>query len=153
MKKNLMTGLLAVMVLLIGSAAMAGSTPMFTIAPSAFDAAVVDDNVVFTWSDSGFYRYSVDVDIPQDVYTAHFSFSTDKNDPTVCALVDTIYNCSLTVPLSAFVWDTDADPATEPVPVYGTATAKVKALDPPGKKDFNQHNAFSEPDTFVLLAP
>ena len=155
MKKNLIIGMLVTMVLLASSVAMAGKTHMFTIAPSAFGANIVDDDVVLTWSDSGFYKYSVDVDIPQDVYTASYSFSTDKNDPSVCFYNDTtlLYDCSLIVPLSAFVWDTEADPLTDPVPIYGTAYVKVKALDPPGKKKFNQHNAFSETDTFVLVAP
>ena len=155
MKKHLIIGILATMALMVSSVAMAGSTPMFTIAPSAFAATMGIDTVVFTWSDSGFYKYSVDVDIPQDVYTASYSFSTDKNDPNVCAynVTTTLYDCTLTVPLSVFVWDTDADPITDPIPIYGTAYAKVKALDPPGKKDFNQHNAFSETDTFELVAP
>jgi hypothetical protein len=161
MSKYLTVSILAALLLMVSSAAWAKTTPRFTIAPSDFHAGIVDDTVVFTWSDSGFYKYTVDVCIPQDVYTANYNFSTNKNDPAVCSFDDTtdLYNCSLTVPLSAFVWDTDADPDTDPVPIYGTASAKVKALAPPFKRDHNQrnphnqHNAFSETDYFVLVAP
>jgi len=148
MKKNLTICILAVTGMIFSSVAMAGKIPMFTISPTPFYANLDDNKVVFTWSDPGFYKYSVDINNPKDVYTAHYSFSID---PSVCTLVDAAYNCSLTVPFSAFVWDTNTNPVTNLVPFYNTASVKIITLDPSDNRDFNQQNAFSDSDTFVLV--
>jgi len=97
----------------------------------------------------GAAKYSLDVDISvtmEDgtVTVVEFSFGTsdrtdglDISEPNLC------------VPLSAFVYDLNADGEIEQV--YGPAYVKVKALDP-GKDKGRQNNEFSEGLNIALNA-
>jgi hypothetical protein len=111
----------------------------------------INDSICFDWDDvDGATKYALDVEVEVDVneddvadMILKFSFGTGSRTDGL-----PISESSLCVPLSAFVYDLDGDGNSEPV--SGTATAKVKALNPPGKSNGRQNHAFFIGCTFVL---
>ena len=143
--------ILALSITMVSSVAIAAKIPLFTIAPTPFFVSIVNDNVTFAWSDSELYIYNVDVDIPQDDYSAHYSLSINRKDPTACTLVNGTYNCSLTVPLSAFEWHNDANPSADQVSIFNASSVGEKDPDRPSKEDFPQHISIGGINTFISV--
>jgi len=120
MKRFFFAVLIAAVVLMFGSLAMAGQHgPCLTEPPTTFLCPTDGTGVNFTWDVlSGATKYSVDVVVvSQDEQTiVEQSFSSDTN--------------SLSVPFTSFL-------------ICGTATAKVKGLNPSQNGACSQNNAFS----------
>ncbi len=139
MKKVILIGLICVVtVMMSASLSVAKSKPSLP-APESLICTTDEDSVVFAWSGvEGAISYSIDADV------------TVSEDPQI--LVEVSFssdgaNTSLDVPFTAFV-----DPITGEQ-LSGSATAKVKALNPPGKGNRSQNNPFSPFCTFTLPEP
>ena len=153
MKKAILISFMVGIAVMLGSSAMAQNL----LAPANLTCSLVDtdgdganDAVYFDWDDvTNADKYSVDVEVPVDTtgdgvadMIVELSFGTsDRTDGG--DMVDSY----LYVPLTEFVYDIDGD--GEPDQLSGSATAKVKALDP-GKGRGRQNNPFSTECTFTL---
>ena len=138
---------------MVGIAVMLGSSAMALDAPTGFTCSVntVDQTVEFDWDDViDADKYSVDVEVPVDTtgdgvadMIVELSFGTsDRTDGGY------MVESYLDVPLTEFVYDIDGDGVLDQL--SGSATAKVKALNP-GKGKGRQNNLFStECDPFTL---
>lgn len=132
MKRISFIGLIAAVVLMFGSVAMAGKPgPCLTTGPTSFNCA--DDAgtaISCTWDNNviGATKYSVDVVVvSEDEQTVvEQSFSSDTT--------------SITIPYSSFI-------------ICGNATAKVKGLNPPQRGVCSQNNAFSAEYQFTIPCP
>jgi len=153
MKKFTLSFLILGILLIFCSSSMAkrefGALP----APTTLSCEKDDINemICFDWDGvDGATKYSLDVEVEVDVneddvadMILKFSFGTgDRTDGLPSD------ESSLCVPLSAFVYDLDGDGNAEPV--SGSATAKVKGLNPPGKINGRQNHAFFIGCTFML---
>lgn len=127
MKKAFFITLIMAVVLMFGSLAMAGVPgPCLTDPPTTFVCPTDGTGVNFSWDVlDGATKYSVDVVVVNEDIQAivEQSFSSDNN--------------SLSVPFTSF-------------PICGTATAKVKGLNPPQKGVCSQNNAFSAECVFDI---
>jgi hypothetical protein len=169
MKKVIFASFLLSIIMIFGSHAMAknvaGALPVPTNMNCVLDDTtgdVTDDSICFNWDavvvgDKDVPKYSVDIEVPVDVdgdgfedMIVELSFGTSDrtdglpmSDPNLC------------VPLSELVYDYDVDgndiidEIEQGIPLTGTASAKVKALDP-GKGKGRQNNTFSLPCSFDL---
>jgi hypothetical protein len=130
MKKVIFICLIAIVVLMFGSVAMAGKPGnCLPTGPTTFACPTDGAGVNFTWDVlTGATKYSIDVVVVSEDLstTVDQSFSTDTN--------------SLSVPFTDFL-------------ICGSATAKVKGLNPPQKGTCSQNNAFSAECTFVIPCP
>jgi len=147
MKKAILVGFIAGIVVMFGSTAMALDPPTWSE-----DPVVTRDYVCFNWDDVvRAVKYSVDVEVPVDTdgddepdMIVELSFGTsDRTDGGLMGDSD------LCVPLADFAYDDDDDPLTPDVQLSGDASAKVKAL-APGKGKGRQNNPFSLWRDFVL---
>ncbi len=127
MKKTIFICLIAVFVLMFGSVAMAEKPPVcLPDPPTNFVCPTDETGVNFAWDVlSGATKYSIDVVVvsEDELSTVDQSFSSDTN--------------SLSVPFTDFL-------------LCGTATAKVKGLNPPQKGACRQNNAFSAECVFTI---
>ena len=137
---------------MVGIAVMLGSSAMALDAPTEFTCSIIDETVYFDWTDvADADKYSVDVEVPVD--------TSDPLDGVADMIVELSFGTSdrtdggdmgdsdLYVPLAEFVYDIDGDGVLDQL--SGTATAKVKALNP-GKGKGRQNNPFSTECTFTL---
>jgi len=139
MKKVILIGLIcAVAVMMSASFSTAKSKPGLP-APESLICTTDDDSVLFAWSGvEGATKYSIDAEVTvseDPEILVNVSFSSDGA------------NTSLDVPFTEFV-----DPITGEQ-LSGSVTAKVKALNPPGKGVKSQNNPFSPFCTFTLPEP
>lgn len=143
MKKAVLISFLVVMVMMFSSLVMAKSNPTLE-APLWHNSTPPCANVTGTTVDFAWYpvdnatKYSIDVEIPVALdmiveleFSAPISACVDDGTGTVV--------CTLSVPLTDFVYFN----GESYVPLSGTATAKVKGLNPPGKGSASQNNPFS----------
>ncbi len=127
MRKVIFICFVAAAILMYGSVAMAGKPGMCLPTPPANFTCPTDstgDN--FAWDVlTGATKYSIDVVVvsEDESTTVEQSFSADTN--------------SLSVPFTDFL-------------ICGTATAKVKGLNPPQKGACSQNNAFSAECVFTI---
>lgn len=139
MKKVILIGFICVITVMMSvSLSFAKSKPGLP-APESLICTTDEDSVVFAWSGvEGAIKYSIDVEV------------TVSEDPEivvkVCFSSDGV-NTSLDVPYTDFI-----DPVTGEQ-LSGSATAKVKALNPPGKGSKSQNNPFSPFCIFTLPEP
>ncbi len=130
MKKAIFISLIAVIGLMIASVAMAGKPgPCLPTGPTNFVCPTDATGVNFAWDVlTGATKYSIDVTVvsEDELTTVSQSFSSDTN--------------SLSVPFTDFL-------------ICGTATAKVKGLNPPQKGACSQNNAFSAECIFTIPCP
>jgi hypothetical protein len=160
MKKAMMYTLMVGISVIVCAAAMAKKETRALPAPGNFACTpsdLSDDGVVesmcFIWNPvDGADKYSIDVEVEVDTdgdgvsdRNIELSFGTgdrtDGEDPSLPKLC---------VPLTEFVFDIDDDEVNDQL--YGTFTAKVKALNP-GKGRGRQNHPFSAPFGFELLPP
>ena len=147
MKKAILISFIVGIAVMLGSWGMAQNLPV----PENLTCSIVDDTVEFDWDDVDVaVKYSVDVEVPVDTdgdgvadMIVELSFGTsDRTDGGLMGDSD------LCVPLTEFVYDIDGDGVLDEL--SGSATAKVKALNP-GKGKGRQNNLFStECDPFTL---
>ncbi len=128
--------------------AHAGPTPRFPVLfPSGFNCSFITaDTIQCTWSVltdpttlTDATKYSVDAianfDLGSGLGTQSADFDFGTPDTTV------------TIPLSSFPTDINLDTVPD---TLVSVVLRVKGLAPPGKRDFNQHNAFSGTLTCVV---
>ena len=128
MKNALCTILITGVVLMSASMALAAKPgPCLPDPPEAFLCTAGETDVTFSWDMlPEATKYSVDVEIDDGVETLEQSFSA--------------HEAGLTVPFEEFG-------------TCGTATAKVKGLNPPGKGACSQNNAWSMECVFEVPCP
>ena len=142
MKKAILISFMVGIAVMLGSSAMAQNLQ----APANLGCSIVDQSVCFDWDDvAGADKYSVDVDVEVDTgdgpMTVELSFGTsDRTDG------GDMGDSDLCVPLDEFVY-IDGEGVLHQL--SGTATAKVKALNP-GKEKGRQNNPFSTKCTVFL---
>jgi hypothetical protein len=116
----------------IGGAA-AGPLPALTTAPTNFTCSFVDTSVQCSWDMlTGATKYSVDVVANYTLADGIATASADFDFGTALT--------SITIPLSAFPSDVNLDTLSD---TLGSLVLRVKGLNPPGKKDYNQTTPFS----------
>jgi hypothetical protein len=155
MRKFVMSFLILAILLVFCSSTMAKKELGLLPAPTEMSCDLVsdgiDDSICIDWDDvDGATKYAVDVEVEVDVdddgisdMVLKFSLGTgDRTDGLP------ISESSLCVPLSEFVYDIDGDGTADPV--SGTATVKVKGLNPPAKINGRQNHAFFTGCEFVL---
>jgi hypothetical protein len=121
-------------------------------APTNFTCMLIPDYVQFSWQGvDGALKYAIDVEMVLtnpgfEGQTIELDFNTadrdDGEDPTVPFL---------TVHASDFSADLDSGGIAERL--YGQVTARVKAMNPPGKGSKRQNNPFSNECNFELPLP
>ena len=130
MKRGIVFGLVAIVVLLFGSLAMAGVSAPCLSAPTTFICPTDDVGVNFSWDVlTGANKYSIDVVVTSldGLTIVEQTFSTNTN--------------SLSVPFTDFL-------------ICGDAVAKVKGLNPPGgQTKCSQSNPFSSECDFTVPCP
>ena len=145
MKKAILISFMVGIAVMLGSSAMAQNLQ----APANLGCSIVDQSVCFDWDDvTGAVKYSVDVEVPVDTdgdgvadMIVELSFGTsDRTDG------GDMGDSDLCVPLDEFVY-IDGEGVLHQL--SGTATAKVKALNP-GKEKGRQNNPFSTKCTVFL---
>jgi hypothetical protein len=113
--------------------AAAGSLPALTAAPTTFTCSLVDTSVQCSWDAlADATKYSVDV-------VANYTLA----DGTTTASADFDFGTpltSVTIPLEAFPSDVNQDGSPDSLT---SLVLRVKGLNPPGKKDYNQATPFS----------
>jgi hypothetical protein len=116
----------------IGKAA-AGPLPALTAAPTNFTCSFVDTSVQCSWDAlTGATKYSVDVVANYTLADGITTTSADFDFGTTLT--------SITIPLDAFPTDVNQDTLTD---TLTSLVLRVKGLNPPGKKDYNQATPFS----------
>ena len=148
MKKTLVLGLIVGITLMFSSLTMAASKPTLP-APTGFTCPTDEDSVNFDWDDVlGALKYSVDVEVlvtgEWDVngsVVVKFSFGTsDRTDGFPISQSDLSVGEEV---FGYYVWD-ELNAVWVWEDLSGSeARAKVKALNPPGKKVKTQDNPFS----------
>jgi hypothetical protein len=113
--------------------AAAGPLPALTAAPTNFTCSFVDTSVQCSWDAlTDATKYSVDV-------VANYTLA----DGTTTASADFDFGtplASATIPLEAFPSDVNQDGFAD---TLTSLVLRVKGLNPPGKKDYNQATPFS----------
>jgi hypothetical protein len=113
--------------LAIGGAS-AGPVPALTAAPTNFNCSFVDTSVQCSWDAlTGATKYSVDI-------VANYTLA----DGTTTASADFDFGTpltSITIPLDTFPTDVNQDTLAD---TLTSLVLRVKGLNPPGKKDYNQ---------------
>lgn len=155
MKKTILISLIVGITLMFGSWAMAGpKTAPSLPAPTGLTCTPDADSVYFDWEDvSGAYKYSVDVEVlleegPEggwgDASIFKLSFGTsDRTDGYP------INQSDIDVPADLFGFYIYLDSIPTWVDLSGfTARAKVKGLNPPGKKQNHLFSAWC--DDFII---
>jgi hypothetical protein len=123
---------LAAIALSIGGAA-AGPLPALTTAPTNFTCSIVETNVQCSWDAvTDATKYSVDVVAN---YTLAGATTTASGDFDFGTTLTTI-----TIPLDGFPGDINQDTLPD---TLTSLVLRVKAMNPPGKKDYNQATPFS----------
>ena len=141
MKKAILFSLVAGMILMFASLAMAKKEPGSVPQPENLTCNVNSVVVAFDWNDvTAAVKYSLDVDVEVD------SDGDGENDMTVEFSFSTVESF-LNIQFADFVYDIDGDGSLDQL--TGPATAKVKGLDP-GKGKGRQNNLFSSPCDFYL---
>ena len=113
--------------------AAAGPLPALTTAPTNFTCSVVDTSVDCSWDAlAGASKYSVDVVANYTLADGITTTSADFDFGTTLT--------SITIPLDAFPSDINQDTSDD---TLTSLVLRVKALNPPGKKDYNQATPFS----------
>ena len=111
----------------------AGPLPGLTTAPTSFTCSFVDASVQCSWAElTDATKYSVDV-------VANYTLA----DGTTTASADFDFGTPLlnvTIPLDAFPSDVNQDGSPD---TLTSLVLRVKGLNPPGKKDYNQATPFS----------
>jgi hypothetical protein len=133
MRKVFVCAVALVAIALAIGGASAGPLPALTTAPTNFTCSFVDSSVQCTWDAlTGATKYSVDV-------VANYTLA----DGLTTASVDFDFGTALTsvtIPLSAFPTDVNQDTLTD---TLNSLVLRVKGLNPPGKKEYNQATPFS----------
>lgn len=140
-----MRKMLIVAVTLLGIAglvgpASAGPAPALIAAPINFvctfaTVSTTNDTIRCTWDVLvGAAKYSVDTVANYELGNTLGPLGVDFDFGTPINTVD--------IPLSAFPTDVNSDLAAD---TLVSAVLRVKGLNPPGKRDYNQHNPFSSP--------
>lgn len=112
--------------------ASAGPTPSLASAPASFTCSLLADTVECSWEAlDGAIKYSVDV-VANYVLADATTSSADFDFGTTFT--------TISIPLSAFPADVNGDLVSD---TLGSLVLRVKGLNPPGKKDHNQHTPFS----------
>jgi hypothetical protein len=123
---------LVAIALALGGAA-AGPLPALTTAPTNFTCSVVDTSVQCSWDPlAGATKYSVDVVANYTLADGITTVSADFDFGTTLT--------SITIPLSAFPTDINQDTLTD---TLNSLVLRVKGLNPPGKKNYDQATPFS----------
>ena len=118
--------------LAIGGAA-AGPLPALTTAPTNFTCSVVDTSVECSWDAlEGASKYSVDVVANYMLADGITTTSADFDFGTTLT--------SISIPVDTFPSDIDQDTFAD---TLTSLVLRVKGLNPPGKKDYNQATPFS----------
>jgi hypothetical protein len=120
-------------IVLASGGATAGPLPALTTAPTSFTCSVVDTSVDCSWDPlAGASKYSVDVVAN---YTLADGITTTSADFDFGTTLTTI-----SIPLDTFPSDIDQDTVDD---TLMSLVLRVKGLNPPGKKDYNQATPFS----------
>jgi hypothetical protein len=120
-------------IVLASGGATAGPLPALTTAPTSFTCSVVDTSVDCSWDPLvGASKYSVDVVAN---YTLADGITTTSADFDFGTTLTTI-----SIPLDTFPSDIDQDTVDD---TLMSLVLRVKGLNPPGKKDYNQATPFS----------
>lgn len=139
MKRIVLISLICLLAVAMSASLSAAKSKPGLPAPESLICTTDEDSVLFAWSGvEGATKYSIDAEVIISEYplvTVELSFSSDG------AIT------SLDVPFTEFV-----DPVTGDQ-LSGSATTKVKALNPPGKKLKSQNNPFSPFCAFTLPEP
>lgn len=118
---------------LASGGATAGPLPALTTAPTSFTCAVVDTSVDCSWDPlAGASKYSVDVVANYTLADGITTTSADFDFGTTLT--------SISIPLDTFPSDIDQDTVDD---TLMSLVLRVKGLNPPGKKDYNQATPFS----------
>lgn len=133
MRKLFLCGVTLVALIFSITGATAGPVPALTTAPTGFTCEVQGDSVVCSWDQlDGAKKYSVEVIVN---YTL--------NDGVTTASADFDFGTEMleiTIPLAAFPSDINDDLLDD---TLTSLVLRVKGLNPPGKKDYNQNTPFS----------
>lgn len=139
MKRLVLISLICLLAVTMSASLSAAKSKPGLPAPESLICTTDEDSVLFAWSGvEGATKYSIDAEViisEDPLVTVELSFSSDGA------------NTSLDVSFTEFV-----DPVTGDQ-LSGSATAKVKALNPPGKKLKSQNNPFSPFCAFTLPGP
>ena len=124
--------------------AHAGPTPALPVAPTSFTCSFITvdtvDTIQCTWDVlTGATKYAVDAIANFDLGDALGAQSADFDFGTP--------DTTVTIPLSSLATDINLD-GVDDTPV--SVVLRVKGLAPPGRRQFNQHNAFSGTVTCVV---
>ena len=120
-------------IVLASGGATAGPLPALTTAPTSFTCAVVDTRVDGSWDPlAGASKYSVDVVANYTLADGITTTSADFDFGTTLT--------SISIPLDTFPSDIDQDTVDD---TLMSLVLRVKGLNPPGKKDYNQATPFS----------
>ena len=120
-------------IVLASGGAAAGPLPALTTTPTNFTCSVVDTSVDCSWDAlAGASKYSVDVVAN---YTLADGITTTSADFDFGTTLTTI-----SIPLDTFPSDIDQDTVDD---TLMSLVLRVKGLNPPGKKDYNQATPFS----------
>lgn len=133
MQKLFVCAAALVAIALATGGAAAGPLPALTTAPTNFTCSFVDGSVECEWeavADAA--KYSVDVVANYSLADGITTTSADFDFGTTLT--------SITIPLDAFPTDINQDTFTD---ALTSLVLRVKALNPPGKKDYNQATPFS----------
>jgi len=127
--------------LLFARPVFAGPTPRFSEPPANFTCSfVAPDTIQCSWDAlTGATKYSVDAIANFDLGNALGAQSADFDFGTP--------DTTVTIPLSSFPTDINLDLVDD---TLVSVVLRVKGLAPPGKREFNQHNAFSGTVTCVV---
>lgn len=149
LKKAMYLGFVLVICAMFASTVMAGNET--GIVPAPGDLAVedpVNGEVCFSWTAvDGAVKYSVAIEVVIDDEVYEFDFGSNDYGPGLEEGTETFSMC---IPLDEIVADLDGDGILEQL--SGTATAKIKGLDP-GKDKGRQNNVFSYPPVVFELPP
>lgn len=133
MQKLFVCAAALVAIALATGGAAAGPLPALTTAPTNFTCSVVDTSVDCSWEAlAGASKYSVDVVANYTLADGITTTSADFDFGTTLT--------SITIPLDAFPSDINQDTSDD---ALTSLVLRVKALNPPGKKDYNQATPFS----------
>jgi hypothetical protein len=119
--------------------ASAGPMPSLASAPTGFTCSLVADTVECSWDAlDGATKYSVDV-VANYVLADATTSSADFDFGTAMT--------TISIPLSSFPTDINGDLVAD---TLSSLVLRVKGLNPPGKKQYNEANPFSSTITCTV---
>jgi hypothetical protein len=133
MQKLFVCAVALVAIAIATGGAAAGPLPALTTAPANFNCSVVDTSVECSWDAvAEASKYSVDVVANYTLADGITTTSADFDFGTALT--------SIIIPLDAFPTDIDQNSSDD---TLTSLVLRVKGLNPPGKKDYNQATPFS----------